>query len=479
MFVSPQIAWIRGNKQILTITILLIALVHGIPVALAGVFTKGRGIVTVVAALMAIVAVMSGSSRFTVVDLIAICGAYWWSLSRTGPSKQHAAPTVVVRASTAQPFPEKSNNQFGGWWAYTIILGACWWYFVYSPSRAVQTELPVAQQTTKATSPMAEAAQKSYAEGVSAYKKGDAVKAVREFSLAAQYGHASAQGILGSLYLQGEGGLKKDDVEAVRLFQLAANQRYAAGQSALGFMYESGRGGLAKDGIEAERLYRLAAINGDALGQSNLGAMYENGLGGLNKDVKAAISWYRKAAQQSDPHGIASLRRLRVPLIAAPSGVPTPTAVVSAQRNTVVATPSTFLRQGAGPQISEESKNLAWCGSVYAYYAHVMQLVNNEGAAKNLLFRSSRAITANLFLNLRNGMVSGEITRQFTEVTSGLTKKFDTNQEKWMSEISGCDASTPDVITRIRASRTIWDGKTFDQFQDGIFTASRKQLGIH
>lgn len=50
--------------------------------------------------------------------------------------------------------------------------------------------------------------------------------------------------------------------------------------------------------------------------------------------------------------------------------------------------------------ISNSSKELAWCEGVYIYYAQYMQLRNNEGAAKNLLFRASRVVAANMFRQL-------------------------------------------------------------------------------
>ena len=49
--------------------------------------------------------------------------------------------------------------------------------------------------------------------------------------------------------------------------------------------------------------------------------------------------------------------------------------------------------------ISEETKNLSRCEGIYIYMAHLAQMQNNEGLAKNLLFRASNTSTAYLFLN--------------------------------------------------------------------------------
>lgn len=172
---------------------------------------------------------------------------------------------------------------------------------VAQPSRPEQTQSdgPIALAPTYTTTD----AQKSFTAGVVAYRSGDIVNAVREVRSAAEAGHATAQAVVGFLYVQGQGGLPKDDVEALRLFRLAADQGNALGQTNLGSMHFNGRGGLPKDDVEVARLYRLAADQGYALGQANLGAMYANGWGGLPKDDTEAVRLYRLAADQGNALG--------------------------------------------------------------------------------------------------------------------------------------------------------------------------------
>ena len=64
--------------------------------------------------------------------------------------------------------------------------------------------------------------------GLSAYKRGDFVTAVREWTPLAEQGDANAQTNLGVMYETGR-GVPKDYNEAVRLYRLAAEQGYAIG----------------------------------------------------------------------------------------------------------------------------------------------------------------------------------------------------------------------------------------------------------
>jgi hypothetical protein len=129
-------------------------------------------------------------------------------------------------------------------------------------------------------------------------------------------------------------------------------------------------------------------------------------------------------------------------------------------------------------QISSESKNLAWCEGVYIYYAQLSQMKNNEGLAKNLLYRSSRVTTANLFLNLESGKVSGDKVRQFKEVRKNLKTTFDLQPDLYFNEIAKCDSSVQSTIATVRAKNQIWDGQKFDDFQQKMMQTSLTSLGI-
>jgi len=136
-----------------------------------------------------------------------------------------------------------------------------------------------------------------FQDGWDAYIKGDYKTAFIEWQPLAEQGHASAQGILGLMYANGQGVLK-DDKEAVKWVRKAAEQGHASAQYNLGVMYDNGRGVL-KDDKEAVKWYRKAAEQGHASAQYNLGVMYINGDGVL-KDLSKAKYWTKKSYENPD-----------------------------------------------------------------------------------------------------------------------------------------------------------------------------------
>ena len=133
----------------------------------------------------------------------------------------------------------------------------------------------------------------SFLYGVAGKKNPD--EAVRWFRLAAEKGHAKAQGILGLCYHSGQ-GVAQDFAEAAKWLRKAAEQDDAIAQFSLGALHANGQG-LPKDAAEAAQWYRKAAEQGHAAAQTNLGAALQSG-SGVEKDLPQAAAWYRKAAQQ-------------------------------------------------------------------------------------------------------------------------------------------------------------------------------------
>ena len=76
----------------------------------------------------------------------------------------------------------------------------------------------------------------------------------------AEQGHATAQGLLGFMYNNGE-GVPQDYKEAVKWYRLSAEQGLAVAQSRLGLTYERGLG-VPKDYVLAHMWTNLAASNG-------------------------------------------------------------------------------------------------------------------------------------------------------------------------------------------------------------------------
>ena len=92
------------------------------------------------------------------------------------------------------------------------------------------------------------------------------------FKKHAESGNASAQGVLGLMYANGQGA-PKDYKQAMYWYLKSADQGDAQSQSYLGFMYVTGQG-VPKDYKQAMYWFRKAADKGHAKGQFNLANGY-------------------------------------------------------------------------------------------------------------------------------------------------------------------------------------------------------------
>ncbi|MBR0043314.1 MAG: trypsin-like peptidase domain-containing protein, partial [Synergistaceae bacterium] len=79
----------------------------------------------------------------------------------------------------------------------------------------------------------------AYRAGLDYYNKKDYAKAFKEFSKAAQGGHAGAQHNLGFMYDNGQ-GVRQDYQQALYWYRKAAEQGLARAQNNLGLMYDNG-----------------------------------------------------------------------------------------------------------------------------------------------------------------------------------------------------------------------------------------------
>ena len=76
----------------------------------------------------------------------------------------------------------------------------------------------------------------------------------------AEQGDANAQGLLGIMYIQGQ-GVRQDYVQARQWFAKAAEQGNAEAQSLLGMMYEEGLG-VRQDYAQAKEFFGKACDEG-------------------------------------------------------------------------------------------------------------------------------------------------------------------------------------------------------------------------
>lgn len=108
--------------------------------------------------------------------------------------------------------------------------------------------------------------------GVAAFKSGDYVTALSEWTPLAEQGDADAQLSLGYSYNEGL-GVSQNYKTAVKWISLAAKQGLAVAQAMLGNHYFDGSG-VPQNYKTAMKWFKLAAEQGHASSQFNLGKSY-------------------------------------------------------------------------------------------------------------------------------------------------------------------------------------------------------------
>ena len=140
-----------------------------------------------------------------------------------------------------------------------------------------------------------------FGKGVDAFQRGDYATALREWTLLAKQGNATAQYNLGYMYDLGK-GVPQDYKAAVKWYRLAADQGYASAQYNLGNMHRKGTG-VAQDYKAAFKWYKAAAEQGNANAQYGLGFMYKYGKG-VPQDLVYAHVWFNIAASSGDTEAL-------------------------------------------------------------------------------------------------------------------------------------------------------------------------------
>ena len=132
-----------------------------------------------------------------------------------------------------------------------------------------------------------------FADGMSAYQRGDFETAAAEWRPLAEQGNAEAQEMLGFMYLYGQ-GVRRGDATAVQWYRRAAEQGFASAQNSLGVLYENGRGTM-KDYATAVQWYQRAVEQDHAEAKNNLGRSYMDGRG-IPRDDSEAFGLFTEAA---------------------------------------------------------------------------------------------------------------------------------------------------------------------------------------
>lgn len=128
--------------------------------------------------------------------------------------------------------------------------------------------------------------------------------------------------------------------------------------------------------------------------------------------------------------------------------------------------------------ISAESKLLAQCENAYLYAAQLLQIQNNEGAARALVRRSSMMTVANFMMNEDKGVIAAWKIQEFRLLGASLNRDFHAGTKNFMTVVDYCDHQGMPIAAKIRSSEKVLWGKSFDELQLGFFEKTRKTLGI-
>ena len=125
-------------------------------------------------------------------------------------------------------------------------------------------------------------------DGMVAYELSNFEFALREFRLAARYGEARAQYMLGEMYEHGR-GVGKGNAAAVKWYRMAAEQGHAKSQYRLGLMHEKGMGRpvVGRSGDSGGGGLGVTDLRSAAPTHQRLGLSYAE-----------AVKWYSMAANQ-------------------------------------------------------------------------------------------------------------------------------------------------------------------------------------
>ncbi len=139
------------------------------------------------------------------------------------------------------------------------------------------------------------------AAGAAAFDKGDYVRAMAEWTSAADRGDPDAEFGLGMLYERGEGELRQSYKEADRWYQKAADHDHVGAEYRLALIWSAGTDNFAADYVEAYKWILLASERGLA---TDVKAQLERVLDRrqMAEGQKRAASWKEAhAAKKAEP----------------------------------------------------------------------------------------------------------------------------------------------------------------------------------
>lgn len=132
----------------MTVTILLIALAHGIPVFLAGAVWNTKLSVTLAAIIMCVIAIATGGVRYAIFDLVVIGIVYFLCIGAVGesPRIKHEPPPKPLQEEPAKP---KSDESWSGVIIGLIMVGI--FLYLKSADKDAPSPPPVVQVPQQAS----------------------------------------------------------------------------------------------------------------------------------------------------------------------------------------------------------------------------------------------------------------------------------------------------------------------------------------
>lgn len=128
--------------------------------------------------------------------------------------------------------------------------------------------------------------------------------------------------------------------------------------------------------------------------------------------------------------------------------------------------------------LTAETRTLVRCEFVYNYYAQYFQILNNEGAAKNLVARATRLTAAYMLLNLEDDIVSAEKLDQFRLIWRETKAQLELDPSGNTKQIAACDRVTPAMIKSVMNKSIVWQGKTYHELSLFLLEGALRNLGI-
>ena len=300
-------------------------------------------------------------------------------------------------------------------------------------------------------------AEKSFNDGIEAWKRNDYQTGLREVRSAAEAGYAPAQSAAGWVFLTGSGGVAKNEQEAARLFKLAAAQNHPIGINNLGVMHARGIGGIEKNEAAAVQYYRQAAELGFPQAYKNLGDAYGSGRLGLPRDPSEALKNYLQARAR----GHADATAMVATYYAAGQG--------GVSKDEVEAVRIAREAISNGSMLGEYLLGMAYLNGIGGLPKDATEALNHIRTAANKGVGAAQNALGNMYLNGSNGLNKDEteaIRLYRLAASQGVAVAQSNLGQAYMNGRGGLPRDDTEAVRLFRLSAD--QGSSFGQFNLGL-----------